>query len=118
MYYCVSLQIRCESEPADLPKKATLPSIKEDTLSYLDEERASQSSQGKASREDSLVSGRAISRRSKIIQIWGGGLGLILDLRGSVKGGPSKLKSIVHFTMKNKTEEGGGACNNAHSVVM
>ena len=55
--------VRCESEPADLPKKATLPSIKEDTLSYLDEERVSQSSQGKASREDSLVSGRAVSRR-------------------------------------------------------
>ena len=46
-----------------MPKKATLPSIKEDTLSYLDEERVSQSSQGKASREDSLVSGRAVSRR-------------------------------------------------------
>ena len=46
-----------------MPKKATLPSIKEDTLSYLDEEGVSQSSQGKASREDSLVSGRAISRR-------------------------------------------------------
>ena len=61
--YAFSFRIRCESEPADLPKKATLPSIKEDTLSYLDEEGASQSSQGKASREDSLVSGRAISRR-------------------------------------------------------
>ena len=47
-----------------MPKKATLPSIKEDTLSYLDaEEVASQSSQGKASREDSLVSGRPMSRR-------------------------------------------------------
>ena len=32
-------------------------------MSYLDEERVSQSSQGKASREDSLVSGRAVSRR-------------------------------------------------------
>ena len=84
-------------------------------MSYLDEERASQSSQGKASREDSLVSGRAISRRW-VVGVEG--LGLILDLRGSVKGGPSKLKSIVHFTMKNKTEEGGGACNNVHSVVM
>ena len=63
---------------ADLPKTATMPSIKEDTRSYLEDEVASQGSGGKASREDSLVSG---------------------------KGG--RLRNMVHFTMKKKEEEGG-----------
>ena len=103
-----------------MPKKATLPSIKEDTLSYLDEERVSQSSQGKASREDSLVSGRAVSRRwattcapssaTSCVKYWGA-LSLTNDIRGSMRGGPNKMKSIVHFTMKNKTDEGGGSFN-------
>ena len=34
-----------------------------------------------------------------------------------MKGGPSKLKSIVHFTMKNKTEEGGGVCYSVNSAM-
>ena len=89
--------VRCESEPADLPKKATLPSIKEDTLSYLDEERVSQSSQGKASREDSLVSGRAVSRRwattcapssaTSCVNNWGA-LSLTNDYQGQYEGRP------------------------------
>jgi hypothetical protein len=29
---------RCEAKPTDLPKKATLPSIREDTLSYMDDD--------------------------------------------------------------------------------
>ena len=61
-----------------MPKKATLPSIKEDTLSYLDEERVSQSSQGKASREDSLVSGRAVSRRWATTLVTSAGTGQYL----------------------------------------
>ena len=69
---------RCDPEMADLPKTATMPSIKEDTRSYLEDEVASQGSGGKASREDSLVSG---------------------------KGG--RLRNMVHFTMKKKEEEGG-----------
>ena len=28
-------------------------------------------------------------------------------IRGSMRGGPNKMKSIVHFTMKNKTDDGG-----------
>ena len=69
---------RCDPEMADLPKTATMPSIKEDTRSYLEDEVGSQGSGGKASREDSLVSG---------------------------KGG--RLRNMVHFTMKKKEEEGG-----------
>ena len=85
-------------------------------MSYLDEERVSQSSQGKASREDSLVSGRAVSRRwastsaASCVEYWGA-LSLTNDIRGSMRGGPNKMKSIVHFTMKNKTDEGGGSFN-------
>ena len=78
---------RCDTEPADLPKKATLPSIKEDALSYLEEEvgsqRGSQSSTGKTSREDSLVSGKGGSRTNR-------------------------LRNIVHFGMKKVEEDGVG----------
>ena len=46
---------RCKTKPADLPKNATLPSIKSDNLSFLDEEIVSRvSSNSKASHEDSL----------------------------------------------------------------
>ena len=54
----------------------------------------------------------------KNYQTHDGGLDLILILRGSMKGGPSKLKSIVHFTMKNKTEEGGGYGIIINSIAM
>ena len=36
--YLYSKLCRCESKPTDLPKKATLPSIREDTLSLNDED--------------------------------------------------------------------------------
>jgi hypothetical protein len=67
--YLYSKLCRCEDDPSDLPKKATLPSIKEDTRSYLEEEEeeaGSQSSQ-RASREASL-SGRPGGRLRNIVQ--------------------------------------------------
>ena len=64
-------------------------------MSYLDEERVSQSSQGKASREDSLVSGRAVSRRwaatcvpssaKSCVKYWGA-LSLMNDYQGQYEG--------------------------------
>ena len=77
--------LRCESKPADLPKKATLPSIREDTLSCLDEElvsrwgwrgkdsldciwifcRGSTSSHSKLSHEDSFRSFGNVPKKVK-----------------------------------------------------
>jgi hypothetical protein len=59
--YLYSKLCRCEDDLSDLPKKATLPSIKEDALSYLEEEEEP------GSREGSL-SGRAGARPRNIVQ--------------------------------------------------
>lgn len=53
--YLYSKLCRCKTKPSDLPKKATLPSHKSDTQSFMDEEIVSRgSSNSKASHDDSL----------------------------------------------------------------
>ena len=92
----------CNKKPKDLPKKATLPSIREDTVSFLDEE-----SQEFPSRRSSRISkGTNISRDKESEAVKNE------KLHTNVVSGDeqqekvsNKLRHLVHFKSKKWKRE-------------